>query len=1442
MAQGAARLTPPALLAVLSAGALIPLALAAPGGVALAGIQVLAGVGTNVLSDVIGQAIEALRRAAQSDAETPEQAGQDGDGTLGCADQSNAGALEAEVAGRIERMLAEDGRRSEALRAEIAAVLKSVDAAEVALRVAIECGNRTLQERLAAGFTALTGQFSGFGFLLTSVERAAAEIQESLHRQDAEHRHDRERMRLQSAHLMLIREELAALRQARPEPNDGRARWERGSPYRGLLAFEADHSQVFYGRERATADLVGTLAARLCEGPVVVTGPSGVGKSSLLRAGLLPALARGLLPVPGAARWPCLVLTPTRDPLGELATQLAARSGADPVAARHSLAAEPDQAHLLVRQATLAGDGPRDGRMVIVVDQFEELFTLAGQAEAFVRALAATGPAAAVVIGVRGDFLDRCAAYPVLAEAMTGGQYVLGPMTEPELLRVITGPAAAAGLEVESGLPELVLRELDTRRGPAHLSGGYGVGALPLLSQAMLATWDNRDGDRLTIAGYGRGGGVERAVQNCADAVHDALPARQREIAPSLCRRMTVVARDGRLARRRLPRTELADADVRAVVDAFAAQRLMVVTDAGAELAHDCLLQAWPRLRGWLQEDLAGQALYGQLLDDAEEWATNARDPSFLYRGARLTAAQQLRTTRRDDTNDLPEPSVPEGLPEPGVREGSPESGACEGLPESGVLEGSLECGRTVWEFLDAGEAAAARRRRRNRTALAGLIALAVVASAAALVAVAAARTAESQEQVAETNLSKALSRQLAAQSVGFATTDAFLAARLATTAWRTWPTAEARHALVNASVSPVRGMLPGTSPAVTSVALSPDGRTVATGEFDGTVRLWDVASHRQIGSPLTGHGHSVYDITFAPRGDLLASADTVDVRLWNLTAQRQAGAPLTGHEGVPRLSFDRNAGLLAVTHDEGGKLWDLGTRKPVGWLSGSGGPPRSMAFSPTGDTMATADRTGVHLWNTATGKRTGAPVTRDRHVTALAFAPGGDTLATAAGTKARLWRVTSREPIGRPITSADDTIVALAFTGPGTLATVHSHDGTVRLWNAATGAPIGPPLRWGKKAVYDVAFGPDGRTVATADAYDKTVSLWDIAIHRQAGAPLAGHAEGVYKLAYSPDGRTLATTDAGIVRLWDVATREQLGAPLDLDGLDGYVRLVSFGADGRTLIAVGDGVARRWDVASREPAGPSITWKDGLAVLTAYSPRAGILATSDATLRTPVRLWDAVTAASLGELPMPRNAYFTSMAFSPDGRVLAVADGSDKGIHLWDLDTRMEILPSLTGHPRFVNAMAFSPDGRILASAGGDERTVRLWNVAGGTQIGAPLAGHQGPVRAVAFSPDGRTLASTGSDDRTARLWDVATGLQIGVPLMGHEGRAGAVTFSPDGRTLATAGGEDRTARLWDVGLRPDLFSVTCALASRPLDRREWGRFLPDEPYKETCPSDAGP
>ncbi|GAB3999987.1 hypothetical protein GCM10029992_30470 [Glycomyces albus] len=664
-------------------------------------------------------------------------------------------------------------------------------------------------------------------------------------------------------------------------------------PYRGLWPFQADQSEVFYGRSRLTAELTAHLEACLADtGMTLVTGASGAGKSSLIRAGLIPAIAGGRLPVEGSADWPVAIVTPGPRPLEALAQRLSQLSGTDAGSIRNTLAARPGEAYLYARQAVFTHTdgmepGRRDhvresGRLLLFVDQFEELFSLCRDEHergAFTTALFAIASGGAersgvVVIGVRGDFIDRCSAIPELLPVLRRHTFVVGPPEPEELRQVITGPAAAAGLSLDQGLADDILADLRSAS-----TGAYTAGALPLLSQTMLSIWQRRDGDRLTRAAYEEIGGVGRAIEACAEQVYQWLAPPQRAQATELFRRLTVVDRHGEVSRRRARRSRLLAElpGLAPVLEAFTAARLVVMVGDTVEIAHDVLLRSWKRLDDWLREDRMHRALLTEVADDAAAWLEHDKDSSFLYQGAKFVAAE---TTR----------------------------GAWKSNPDT-----YREWNSGVEAFLDASGRAATRRVRVRRTVAASLAVLLLVALATAGIALNLNRIAEESNDRLETERDRLLAEDLASASADRAGFDGDLSRLLAIAAWQVDPSAENHDAMVRAIDDPVDHTVEPHLGGTDEIELSPDGRLLASTGRDGTLALWDVAEHEEIGriEDLSEPG----TLAFSADGSRLAvgAADGISV----FDSAGLAGpkvAELTTESPPTAIAFDTAGSITAAT------------------------------------------------------------------------------------------------------------------------------------------------------------------------------------------------------------------------------------------------------------------------------------------------------------------------------------------------------------------------------------------------------------------------------------------------------------------------------------------------------------------------------------------------
>ncbi|MFI6499506.1 hypothetical protein [Nonomuraea typhae] len=1146
------------------------------------------------------------------------------------------------------------------------------------------------------------------------------------------------------------------------------------APYLGLSGFEAEDGDRFFGRER--------LVERVREGLgehrfLAVLGASGSGKSSLLRAGLLPALADH----------PALVLTPGPHPLRECAVTLAARLDLTPAGLLREFAEDPRNLGLAARQLVAKLGSPTD--VILVVDQFEEVFTLcrdqeerAGFIDALVCAATDAGSRAKVVIGVRTDFYSHCAQHPALAEVLQEAQVLVGPMTTEELHRAITQPALDRGYRVETALVSRLI---------ADATGQPGV--LPLISHALLETWRRRRGNTLTLAGYESTGGIERAVAQTSEAVYAALSESRRALARQIFLRLTALGEGTEDTKRRVTRDELGVPEAGAVLEELAAARLVTLHDDTAEIAHEALIRSWPRLREWLAEDREGLRVHRQVTQAAEAWELEGGDAAALHRGTRLAVAREWAAGH-------------DALLSPRERAFLAASAAAE-----------------------AGDQAAARRRARWLRSLTVLLAALLI-----LMTMTSIHAYRAEERVTQQR-DLALSQKVAADAGKLREVNPALSAQLSLAAYRLAPTEDARNGLLEVFTKPY-ATITGHATRVNTAAVSPDGRLLLSASRDKTAQLWDIRDPhrpRRLGT-LAGHAENVNGAAFSSDGRMAATASwDHTARLWDVTDPDRPRelAVLPHGDHVNAVAFSPDGRLLATAStDHGVRVWDVAERRLKTSLTGHTDAVVSVAFSPDGRTLASGgfDGTAV-LWDPG-GDGSPRRLTGHRGPVAwVAFRPDGRLLATASndGTT-RLW-----EPDGRltaTIRKHRDVVRSAAFSPDGRTLATASLDDTVRLTDVTDPRRPRPmqELTGHTGNAVSAVFSPDGRTlVSTGDDY--TIRLWDLpgsALTRQAS---------VYWLAFSPDGRTLATVgEDRALRLWDLAHPGRPGTTLT--GHTAAVWGVAFSPDGRTIATSShDHTVRLWD---RTGVLATITGHTGNVNAAAFSPDGRTLATAsvDDTVRM-IDIRDRRNPRDLGRFVADTEGVNT-VAFSPDGRTLATA-GWDHHVRLWSLadPANPALITTLIGHRDGVNALALSPSGTLMATASFDD-TARLWDVTDPARARplATLAGHSGSVNMVAFSPDGRTLATAGND-RTARLWDVSDPRhpREAATLEAHAERVTSVAFSSDGHTLAT-GGYDRTALLWDTD--PErLADRICRLAYPRITPAEWHRHFPGVAYLPPCP-----
>ncbi len=1185
--------------------------------------------------------------------------------------------------------------------------------------------------------------------------------------------------------------------------SDGRVR-RASAPYQGLAPFEATDRSRFFGREAVTDEILRRLRAqasgRTASRLVLVVGPSGSGKSSLLRAGVQARLEAGALhsePERGAGSWRTALMLPGEDPLASL---------------RNAISQLPDQ------------------RRVLIIDQLGEIFAAPAeiQEQFFSELEQLQSPGTLLLAGLRASFYEQAVAVPILFEAMRRNPILLGPMNEEELRSAIVGPAHQAGVPVDEGLVEVLLADLAPREATGF---AHDAGALPLLSHALLRSWELARWNRLSIADYRAAGGLYGAVRQTAEESYQQLTLPQRELARRLFMRLVRAPQDGPAVGRRAQRFELdalEDGDgggggsgrgqAAEVVERFVDARLLTVDAETVALSHEALLTAWPRLANWIEENRESLGLHRRLTDLTHEWLANDRDPELLLRGGRL----QL---------------ISDWVAEAGH---SAELNA----PERELLEASQE--------LALREQRSERRRSRQ---MRSLLATTVAMLALALVLVGVAMNANHNATTARNN---ALSRQLALQSASLAPIKPDLAMQLALLAHRIAPTANATSALLEASSGEMPTRLLGpTGPAYLSSAPAARRLAVAYSAAD-SVRVYRLSGSvpRLLTTVRTGPTSAqTFAVALSPDGRLLAAGGTAQrVLLWSL---QNPARP-------------RQLATLAL----------------------SGGTVYGLSFSSDGGLLAAVNATGVvHLWSLRSGRPVTLPVLSDTTQGALhtvRFAPVGQELAAASSTgQVLIWRELSRRslPLSLQLTGTP-TINALGFNPSASELAAGGTDNLVYRWRlSGHGQPVAlAPLHGFSNWVQSLTFSPNGRELA-AGSSDNTLRLWSaqdgsaIAVLKQP-APITG-------AAFAPGGGRLISVDsAGTVRLWSLPAPTTFTATGSIFGLD-------FTTSGRELAVISSGAkgaAQLWNTTDQ--ATPSLIANvptgafGAVAGAGALSADGRLLAVSNA--KAQVQLFDVSnprTPRRLGGPLTGATPYIEQMSFSHGGRLLAAGDDGGH-IHLWDVSNPAQPVsePELKppGSAQIVLGVAFSPDDRLLASADTSGH-VRLWDVSnpGHPRLLAEVGHFAGYAYSVAFTPDGRTLVAGGAD-RTVRLWDISNPRHpraIGSPLDGPTSAIYSVAVNSDGSRVAAAttdgyvwlwtlsadrnpkllaslatsagnffsvsfrphsnavvaGGSDQLLHIWDDS-PGQVARRICSVAGTPITRSEWSLYVQTPGYAPPC------
>lgn len=1178
------------------------------------------------------------------------------------------------------------------------------------------------------------------------------------------------------------------LKRAPPAPGE--------PPFKGLQYFDESDADIFFGREALISHLMEQIQYREKSRRVrflAIIGASGSGKSSIIRAGLVPALKRDSRPRL------VQIITPTEYPL--------------------------DSLYFSDIESTTAKRRP-----ILVVDQFEELFTLCqneSERRFFIDKLcnAAEEGLAFVVIALRADFYAACEPYENLRRILSQNQEYIGPMKASELRRAIEEPARVYGWLFEPGLADLMLRDIgaDGDRSPEP-------GALPLLSHALLETWRRRSGRILTLSGYEESGGIHGAIAKTAEWVYAQLSESERIIARSIFLRLTELGEGMQETRRRVLLSEIIPVSastssqgksIESVLKMLSDARLVTTTEITAEVAHEALIREWARLHEWLSEDREWLRLHRHITESALEWESQGYDPGLVYRGTRLVQSLEWAESRLEDLNLL----------ERGFLETSKAIEEKEAAEREEQRQRELEAARKLAESereRAEGQTRAARQLRQRALYLASLLIVSLILAISAFV----------QRNTADRQAHLASARELALASINSLEKDAELSILLALEAVSEsrlarepvpYQVQDALHKAIQNSR--IHYTLAKHSGDVVAVTYSPDGKLLATAGSDKKVILWEARTGKEL-MTLSGHSQGLEDIAFSPDGRYLATAsDDKSIKLWS-PLNGQELRSLTGFTDVIwKISFSSDSKSLAIAGNETATVWDINTGQLILTLKGQHAP---IAFSPLGKYLATSGDDGTTiLWDTDSWQDI---LSLPHAANALAFSPDEARLVTAME-ELIVWDVLTGEEL-MTTTEFKAVVLGIEFNPDGSRLVAGSQDGTVSIWDSQTGKRLFA-LAGHAGAINDVAFNPEcvalpdlsfewcGVWLATASR-DGTAKVWDV-------SP-AGSRELATLPGFSGNflDETRLSTNSFInpneieVKAWDIS----------LDGTSRWISngLISHPApitagnisfDGTFIVTADmDNNVKVWNSKANKDVASFVADQ--------RSPLAGLAVNPSGTQAATVgndgiaTVWDAATGGELLSITGFAGD-IVGIAFSHDGELIAISK-HDGPVKLWKIATGQEIL-TLIGHTQPVYVITFSPDGRRIATAGMDQ-TARIWDVKSGKNL-FNLEGHTASILALAFNPDGSLLV-TGSHDGTAKIWDISNGPQAGeefLTLTGHDGWIDFVSFAPGGKRFATGSFQDGTIRLYLLDIM-DVVELAQARLTRSLTLKECQKYL----HMATC------
>jgi WD40 repeat protein len=1113
--------------------------------------------------------------------------------------------------------------------------------------------------------------------------------------------------------------------------------------------------------------------------------------------------------------------------------------------------------------------------LLLVIDQFEELFALCRSEEEralfidnlLTAASEADGPVI-VLIALRADFYAHCANYIQLREALARNQEYIGAMSDEELRRAIEEPARRGRWELEPGLVDLLLHDV-----------GHEPGALPLLSHALLETWQRRRGRTMTLSGYAASGGVRGAIAETAETVFvDQFTPEQQTIARRIFLRLTELNDETSTAdtRRRATFSELIlkpeeASTTRTVLNALANARLITTSEDSAEVAHEALIREWPTLRAWLEENREGLRLHRQLTEAAQEWLRGERSPDMLYRGARLAQAREWATTHKDEMNALEREFLDASI------SWAEQEAAEREAQRQRELEAAQKLAETERQRAEE-HARAATQLRKRAYYLTGAFALALIMAGFALFFGNQVRQAAI---TAQTNERIAFSRELAVQAKLNLTVDPERSILLALAALDQAHTQEAENMLHEAvSTSRLRLALSGHEGPINEVNYNSNGKLIVSAGEDKTARIWDAVTGREL---LTlPHPMPVTHVSFSPDGTRLATgAGDGLVRLWDVASGKKL---LTIHAATERVdlplytvfAFGLDGKLLVTANDRESivKFWnpnsgaELFTLSDPSWLAVAPGVdlfPDGIAFSPDGTLLAINLHSNglglgrIEIWDVITREKVqilGEPFDPFHFP---AFSPDGTRLITPQGPGGlpAIWDIAS----GSLLFELRDGANTIKYSADGKRLLAAGGGGRLLVFDAETGEEL-LTLVGHTGRVYKLAESPGcvqppiapfewcGTHLATAGD-EGTVRVWDVSpsgnqeLLTLPGLDFTLSSDGTHlsTITYNPEGGPFMPITGGTVTIqnWEISTGWQTilstsytSSHIEID--KGFREFRFFPGEGILAAAFEESSLKFWDINRGGKALFQIScciWKPGMSLSFSSQPKPQA-AIGDPQTGTVV-VWDLIANKKIQTLQVAEpnelvtsEDVMSSLMFSPDGDRLITIQ-KDATIETWNVNTGQKLI-SFAG-PRIPDSasLSFSPDGKWLVVADCTGMVV-VRDATTGQEI-QRFSNGAGCILSVAFSPDGKQIAVS-SPVRETKIWDFETDREL-INLPG----ASSVQFTPDGTRLIIGRQQGTVLAHESVGIYlmrlEDLVALAKSRLTRSLTLDECKQYL----HMEHCP-----